>query len=359
MRTHRPPSRARVARRRGFTLVEAVLAAGAMALLMGATVSVIAMAARSVPSAAARPERAMAASNALERLADDFSAATAVKALTASTIAFYVADRTGDGVQDLITYAYSAGTLTRTLNAETPVVLLDRLASLDIAAALRTVSTTTTSPTPAGAEQVVAGNDPGNPPGAAAVTSLASFGQKFRPTLPTGATHWQPTRVLFRAALGGTNAGSMRVMIDTLDLLGAPVLPAVVETTFAEKRLSNSQELHEVIFQNAPAIAVGDSCAVLFVWSSDLQAARLGVASGSPPSGQQYITAPALNLVWVSAGSGSLCFQVLGRPVRPAGTTSVKYLDSIRLRLSHSTDAPPTEAALRPAAALDVTALFP
>jgi hypothetical protein len=128
----RPADRGRCAagrlsarRRAGMTLAEVSISLGVVATIMVAIGSIMVLTGKAV---------AVTATNASEARVDDIVTtfmgdqrlALTVTERTATSIAFTIADRTGDGVPEMIRYAWSgvAGDpLTRQVNGATPVVI--------------------------------------------------------------------------------------------------------------------------------------------------------------------------------------------------------------------------------------------
>jgi hypothetical protein len=112
--------------RTGFTLVEVVLSAVTLAVLLLATGSAVALAARAIPDGRSVASATVAGGRALDSLTTDLADATAVTSATATAITLTVPDRTGDGVADTITYAWSGvsdAPLTRKFNTGTAATI--------------------------------------------------------------------------------------------------------------------------------------------------------------------------------------------------------------------------------------------
>ncbi|MFG0307319.1 MAG: type II secretion system protein J [Phycisphaerales bacterium JB040] len=117
--------------RRGYTLLEMLLAMGASTVLIAAMGSVIVLTSTAVPAGDSRSELAAQANAALQRVADDASVALAVN-IQPDLLALAVPDRDGDGSPDIVVYQVGAGGLSRGERADDPdgVVLAEGVTSL-------------------------------------------------------------------------------------------------------------------------------------------------------------------------------------------------------------------------------------
>lgn len=103
--------------RRGFSLVELVLAAALMAVLLGSMVSVFMVTLCAVPGTSGAAPSISAAAGALTQVAEELRTATSFSLRTGNIVVFTVPDRNGDGVEDTVRYAWSGapgGPLIRT-----------------------------------------------------------------------------------------------------------------------------------------------------------------------------------------------------------------------------------------------------
>lgn len=128
--------------RRGYTLLEMVITLPLMTLLIVGSTGAIGIVARVAESSGSGADTIMRAPAALELMGAEIECANAVADRTATTLSITVGDRTGDGVNDSIGYAWN-GTpglpLTRQLNGGTPEPLLANVQAFSI------TSNTTTS----------------------------------------------------------------------------------------------------------------------------------------------------------------------------------------------------------------------
>ncbi|MFM9996503.1 MAG: hypothetical protein ACKVU4_11980 [Phycisphaerales bacterium] len=158
------PRRAARTVRRAFTLVDVTVGLIVASVLAVAVGGVVVLASRAVPqSASATTPTTVSAARLADEIAAELRYATAFKEMSARAVAFLVADRTGDGAEELIRYAWggTAGDpVTRAYNAAAPAVISTGVQDLAFAYARRTETATR--------ETTVTGQS--------AETLLASFG---------------------------------------------------------------------------------------------------------------------------------------------------------------------------------------
>ncbi len=102
-------------RHRGFTLVETVVAVGVSSILMLALGSTVMIASRAVPSGDEPLIRAAQVERAFAFIRSDLEEAVGMR-LDGATLHVAVPDRDGDGVGEVITYAFDDARLTRAHN---------------------------------------------------------------------------------------------------------------------------------------------------------------------------------------------------------------------------------------------------
>jgi prepilin-type N-terminal cleavage/methylation domain-containing protein len=116
-----------VIRRRGFTLLEMSISLAIIGLLAGSVGSVITLMARTIPDGDDPAIVRAAIGRVLWTLHADVRTAHTVTLVGSSELIASVADRTGDGVDDVVTYRWSGQVgdpMTRRLNSGPDAVLL-------------------------------------------------------------------------------------------------------------------------------------------------------------------------------------------------------------------------------------------
>ncbi|GJM18655.1 MAG: hypothetical protein DHS20C14_08680 [Phycisphaeraceae bacterium] len=122
----------RMTSRAGFTLIEMMVSLAVSSVLLLAMGSVMVLAARAIPDQDNRGARALEAARALEMIADDVAYAEELRFDPRMKVV--VADRTGDGTQEVVMYAVDADKiLTASWRDPTDraVPLVDNVASCD------------------------------------------------------------------------------------------------------------------------------------------------------------------------------------------------------------------------------------
>lgn len=114
-------------RSRAFTLLETVVSMGSVSVLLLAMGSVMVVAGQALPSPDDRAARAVAASRALDIIADDLAVATGVTIHAGVGVEFTVPDRSGDAAEETVQCRLSGAELVRAWidTASAKVVLLD------------------------------------------------------------------------------------------------------------------------------------------------------------------------------------------------------------------------------------------
>lgn len=119
-----------MSKRRGFTLVEAAISAalvGVLALGMG---SAVLLTARAVPMKNPQADARSGVSTVLAQMCGELRYMTALRDSGGKNFEFAIADRSGDGVDEVICYEWSGNVLTRTYNNGTPVTLLSGVSNM-------------------------------------------------------------------------------------------------------------------------------------------------------------------------------------------------------------------------------------
>jgi len=236
--------------RRAYTLLELVVALALTAVLMLGMASAVLVASRAVDPQT--PDRLRgAAAEAAVRLAQELAFATAFTERTDHSLAFTVADRTGDDVEETIRWAWS-GTegdpLTRTYNGGAAAVVLEdvREFGLDYL-----VESTTEDPPPTeneSAEMLLASRTAATDPRDYALTKNDWLAQRIAPSLPAEAVAWRVTRVLVKARLHGGTAGVTAVQLRLPDSSGLPSTTVLAEVPMYESRLAGAYLWQEFRF---------------------------------------------------------------------------------------------------------------
>jgi prepilin-type N-terminal cleavage/methylation domain-containing protein len=226
---------------RAFTLVESLLAIAIMAILLGAMSGVIVTVSRATERGDDRNARASAAASVLSEIADDLASSNFIPSSAAPDLVIQVPDRTGDGVEETISYSWSGkpgDPLFRSANSGAAVKVLDDVRSLVMSPAKRnqpsylitgakSLLDATTAPAGSTASQWVVG-------------SSGAYGQYLRPDLPDRTVDWAPTSIRIRAQRSGLADGAVLVQVFIAGPGGLPTTQVIARAGIQETSLSTS-----------------------------------------------------------------------------------------------------------------------
>ncbi|MCC6679096.1 MAG: prepilin-type N-terminal cleavage/methylation domain-containing protein [Phycisphaerales bacterium] len=324
--------------RRGFTLVELVVALAVMSIVMAGLGSVFVLAAR---GAEASSDDSGAASTAgLNAMAADLRDAVRISAASARDVTFEVADRNGDSAREVIRYAWSgtAGdALVRTCNGASA----DATGPLDafsLAYATSTRQRSTTAGTVTSAETLLASYT-GSVSGMQSVTATNTVGQVFAPLLPSQATAWRLTRLRVNMTRGGGSGNVLGIQLRSVPSTGMGGSSVLESWSLATSSMSNSGRYETFTVTSTFNYLPSTILAISLSQASGLLSSTAVIpyqASGVADPDNQMLTALVGGLgglTWSSYPESSLQFEVYGTYTTPATTTStVTIYDSIDIR---------------------------
>ncbi len=333
------------ARRTAFSLVELILSMAVMTVLMGALGSAMVIASKAVPSRASPLAAAVDAASVVDQLAGELFTTKAITARSDKMVEFQLADRNGDGMDEIVRYEWSgsaAASLSRKFNAQPAATILSDVSEFKLEYDL-VANTTTTTPPPGESGEMVFFNVKAtaylqdN-----AVTDKKWIGQYFYPTLPGNATAWRVTRVAFRARSKGSNKGLSRLQLQVADKSGLPSGTIVEEAELFENTLTSAYTDQEVKFSNAGGLVPGNGMCFIVKWVSDTDSCEIENATNlTPPSGTVHISTNNSGVNWSQSANQSMNITVYGAYTAPgAPTTSTRnFLTGVRIRLRAGTNA--------------------
>ncbi|HRJ49728.1 MAG: type II secretion system protein [Phycisphaeraceae bacterium] len=341
-----------VAMRRGFTLVELIVATAIMGILMAAVGSALMVAARAVPSPDSSEARAASATSAAREMAGEISQAITVTAASATGITFSVPDRTGDNAPETITYAITGTPLisvTRTFNGGEATVIAQGLSSAALAYAVGSREVTTLTPVE-GPEHVMSAcyeTSGSELPFNGSTVAI----QKFRPALPPEAASWRVTRVNLWCKQDAPVNSTLRLQVYRTDSTGTPSGSSLAATTLSEAAMPSAFGWRAMFLSSMPSLLPTDGVALVLANNSLSVNVNLGLVTfsigGSPTAGMglfvtDSIAEDGVNLSFTTNGStwnhqadDSLVIEVLGRVTAPvAGVTTVDTIDTVEVALT-------------------------
>lgn len=319
--------------RRAFTLVEMLVSLATVAVIAGAIMSTMVVAARALPAAGDRTDRATSARHAIAHLTAEVALASEVASLSATSIEFTHPDVDGDKSPDVIRYEWggkAGGGLVRTQNG-VPSTLLDGLADFSLVATTRNAPIEAAGSPELGAEQLLAKFDDDHT-GELSLGPSESQAQYVIPVLPADATHFAVTRVEMRVRRDGNSPTVLNAAIHA-DSNGPAVLPLQASTLTASGA-KGSNGLFPATFAVPVEIAAGSGVWIVVgstVGASDVLCANSPVANGreKAASGAKVNS----NIIWTQRSEASLRYVLYGKVRRPTDL-QVTRVDAVRVSLT-------------------------
>jgi len=315
VKTRRPRSSVR---RRGFSLVELVVALAMISIVMLATQSAIILAAKAIPDGRSSASNLLTSARAIERLTADLNYATSFLVTSSTQVKFMVPDRNGDGAADTIDYTW-AGTgnaLMRSYNSAAAVAVSGSLKEFSLVYDKKAaVAATTYSES---SEVLLSYFEPN---GLLStdwdVTSTRWSGQCIKPaSLPGSATSWRPTRVKFKARYSGLATGQTLVQIRSTSNGGTvPTNNVLAQVTMNESILSSSfQWVEWTISSSVAAQTPGDAIALTFQWVSGTESCSLQYQNLLSLAGDSaFVTTTNSGSSWSQTLTQDLAFYLYGK----------------------------------------------
>jgi Tfp pilus assembly protein PilV len=328
--------------RRGFTLLEVLTASVITVVIVGALASVMAVAAKAMPSPDAASTTTRAASIALQAAAADLALCKGLKSYDATSIQFTLVDRDADGSEETLNVAWggSAGdplVLDTNGVAQTIVEKVD-----DFAVSVETFSdsTTSVSGTTVGPQILLAGYE-GTTIHVANVTTTEHVAQSFRASVPADAISYSITKLdvsvhqrllypgtvvveLYKARADGSPTGAaLASATATSGLLALPIaLPPFIGTRY-----------QLTLGTPVTGCLPGDLLAIKLSASSG----RMYAAFQNPAPSEHYATMSLSTNSggsWTPVPSASIGFLVCGNVTRPATVAaSVSRAESVAIKV--------------------------
>lgn len=327
--------------RRGYTLIETLLALGVMSVLAGALGSVLLIAVRAIPSAqTARGSASPTASagGALDLIASELRYATAVTKGTTTQIEFTTPDRDGDGTPEALAYAWSgvAGDpLTRRVNGGAATTFVPNLETLALTYTWRTLATTTLGTLSTGSSTNLSAYDHASPT-PYSVGPAVGVGMTLKPTMPAGALSYSISKVSIKLRRGSTSGGpAFDVVVYGVNAQGTPTSTILASKTNIDAgSLANSLEWYEadLVVAGMPA---GSAFAVAVMYRSGTEPCRAGTfTSGSMSPGEGLLTTANAGASWTLSSTSALCVKIEGRiTTRDRTTSTVRTLERVDLHV--------------------------
>jgi hypothetical protein len=323
--------------------MEMLVAAAITAGLLLAAQSAILLASHSVPDAKSKATALVAGAAALEGLNADLAFATAVPTRTATQIVMQVPDRTGDGLDETITWTWSGvpGTpLLRTINAGASQAVLPSVQSFALAYDTRSVRAPQTYST--SAETLLSSYTVTTGAVSNRINSSQTVGQYFKPSLPANATSWAVTRVQLMSRIHGAKSGEALIQLGTVNNLGTPTGKIVDQFSQIEGNLTSAFTWQTYTYTAATGLDPALGLAILVKWVSDADACDIQSAPVTLTLANANMLTSTTGATWTASLLSDLNYYVYGTYSTPDPVAYTYYLVGVRASVRTSTDAQAT-----------------
>ncbi|MFG0258927.1 MAG: type II secretion system protein [Phycisphaerales bacterium JB041] len=209
----------RRARHAAFTLMEVMLALALATVVLGALQSLIMISGRAIPDTDGVQASTVGASDALERLAAEFSVAVEVLEVTPRSITFSVNDWTGDDRVETIKYGWSgvAGEpLLRAINGGSAAVLVESVESFSLTPGTSSIDVKIDGTETELNDRVVQSMDVLDL-FADGLSGSKQYAQRLVPDLPADTVEWRVATVSIWVTSGGGSSGDLTVELRKFD----------------------------------------------------------------------------------------------------------------------------------------------
>jgi hypothetical protein len=319
-----------------------VVAIAMFALVAVALQSAVLLASKALPDRNGVGANQLAATRFAERINSELTYALNVTELTATSIAFTVADRDNDAAEETIRYAWSgvAGDpITRQYNGGKQHAALDDAREFALAYDRRAElqpATYTES-----AESILYNNTGGLLNVDFAVTKDDFCGQYFVPTLPNNTAYWRITRVRYYARRHSGDTGIAFVQVRTATANGQPESTVIDQATLRENSLDSSYAISESSFSSATGLAPNGGACIVFRWVNDADACDVlnKTLTLALLGGHKFISTSNAGTSWSGNAFRVMPLIVYGRSATKDPDQYKYYLQSVRLNLRAGADA--------------------
>jgi hypothetical protein len=341
--------------RRGWTLAELAVSAGASGILITGMASAIVLSTRALPENGGAWANTTSANDALDRLTAELLCATTITERTVRTVQFTIPDQNSDSNPETLRYAWSGVVgqpLTRAYNGSTPVNVVDRIGELAFlyqigSASSRSDPNETTSP-----EVLLVEYINFNYLTAAQIRATHWPAQYFKPALPADAIHWRVTQFSVCLAVDGFNNGQFAVQLRRANVDGEPTADILGQATVNESSLSTGWEYRTyTTAANVPAVSPNEGlCIVLAHVANSPSGRALYQYDQVSQPGILFVNSTDLGTTWSIYSNRALLFNVYGTVTTstPGEIQVVPQVQGIRIRMrAETSDGPLIESAVR------------
>ena len=252
---------------RAFSLAELLIAMTISASVMAGAVAAIGIGGRSFRAATDGLQSAQAMDG-LARMTADIEQAIHFDERSATTLGFYVPDRTGDGAPDHLRYAWggTAGdAVTLSMNGSAAAPILEGVEDLSLRYVFADVTGQAEWAAPPVVDELIFERTYSGAPAATFnVDDGASIAAIIQPTAPDGAATYTITRVVIPMSEAVSRADDAIVSIHRVHTTsGVPVGNALASKEIAKIDFPATVESLEIVFDTQTPISDGDYVAVV------------------------------------------------------------------------------------------------
>lgn len=296
----------------GFSLAEAVVAMGVLSILLLGMGGAITMSVSALDQGRDVNADAVKAAEAADRMLADLREALRMSAPDAETLEIEVPDRDGDDIPEVISYSWASvsadgGPIKRSVNGDTPQVLMAKVTDLKFGMSIQTSAATT------GTEQRLIGYDTslGATLQSHALATARSAAQYVKPAMASNVTAWSITRVRLRLARDSTATGTLRVSLVT-NSNWTPTGTVLAKVDLAEASLPAASSWVEVVLGAGP-LAPDQGVFIKLEDISSTAAGTIEYGSGGNPMPYNTFFTTATGTVWSAPQDASdMRFEVYG-----------------------------------------------
>lgn len=306
----------------GFTLVELVTALAIASILFLALGNAVYIATKALPGKDDPAANSVVAARVMDQIASELEEAVHIRELTSSGVAFSVADRDGDGINERIGYSWSGNAddpLVRTYNGVSWAVI-DRVHTFNLVANCRHVGEEYTEPGVEDASpstladlSVLLGT------GVATLSgdSRVNLGQYFRPQVMPGVIAWRPTGVRVWAMLDRT-PGSFRAQLREASASMVPRLGVLEERVVSSSALTFVMLPQTYSYSTVGRQAAGNPICFTLLRASGLGPGKFQTSTSNP----HMLSTSSGATDWSVASDKSLASILYGVAMRAGSSTS-------------------------------------
>jgi prepilin-type N-terminal cleavage/methylation domain-containing protein len=301
--------------RRGFTLVELLVAAGVLSVLMLALTGVIGVVSRAIPSNDDPAVHAALLRRVADMIAMDAGTASSVTMTGKDSWVFVLAGRGPHGEDMTVEYAWSGepGTpLTRTVDGSDPQVLLAAADEFLMAFSTETRERRVQGAAVESAERLIA-QCTEYPATELRLSSLQAVSHFVLPRFPSSVESWRPTRLVVMARSEGSASGSTSVRIFRANAQDLPGSTQIASATLSESHLSQNMAWFSIHFPSAGTVLPEQGICIVLAHASDTHSCALAAVDGSVMDSQALLAVSTTGgLSWTAVPDASLVYELYG-----------------------------------------------